>query len=131
MFTPGDNDWTDCDRPSNGGFNSLERLDHERQLFFSTPNSLGQHQLAPGGADRIPLLPGLQLAMCHAGRLAGLRREPALDVRGVTYVTLNVQARATTSAITTGPGEEAARNAADIAWLQDRSLRRKPCTPWR
>src|SRR5499433_2894598 len=27
MVTPGDNDWTDCDRPSNGGFNSLERLD--------------------------------------------------------------------------------------------------------
>src|SRR5437016_1750857 len=24
MFTPGDNDWVDCDRPSNGGFNSLE-----------------------------------------------------------------------------------------------------------
>src|SRR6185437_10543714 len=23
FFTPGDNDWTDCDRPSNGGFNSL------------------------------------------------------------------------------------------------------------
>jgi len=22
MLTPGDNDWTDCDRPSNGGFNS-------------------------------------------------------------------------------------------------------------
>src|SRR5215475_11282811 len=36
IFTPGDNDWTDCDRPSNGGFNSLERLDHERQVFFST-----------------------------------------------------------------------------------------------
>src|SRR5215470_10446830 len=33
MLTPGDNDWTDCDRPSNGGFNSLERLDHERQVF--------------------------------------------------------------------------------------------------
>ena len=34
MFTPGDNDWTDCDRPSNGGSSSPERLDHERQLFF-------------------------------------------------------------------------------------------------
>ena len=34
MFTPGDNDWTDCDRPNNGRFNSLERLTHERQLFF-------------------------------------------------------------------------------------------------
>jgi len=22
MFTPGDNDWTDCDRPPDGGFNS-------------------------------------------------------------------------------------------------------------
>src|SRR6185295_16522869 len=28
MFTPGDNDWTDCDRPANGGFSSLERLDY-------------------------------------------------------------------------------------------------------
>jgi hypothetical protein len=36
MLTPGDNDWTDCDRPANGGFNSLERLDHERTVFFST-----------------------------------------------------------------------------------------------
>ena len=31
MFTPGDNDWTDCDRPSNGAFSSLDRLDHERR----------------------------------------------------------------------------------------------------
>jgi hypothetical protein len=45
MFTPGDNDWTDCDRPSNGGFSSLERLDHERALFFSTPFSLGKHRM--------------------------------------------------------------------------------------
>ena len=45
VFTPGDNDWTDCDRPANGGFNSLERLDHERDLFFSTPFSFGRHRL--------------------------------------------------------------------------------------
>jgi hypothetical protein len=40
IFTPGDNDWTDCDRPANGGYNSRERLDHERHVFFSTPYSL-------------------------------------------------------------------------------------------
>ncbi len=45
ILTPGDNDWTDCDRPSNGGFSSLERLDHERALFFNTPFSLGQHRM--------------------------------------------------------------------------------------
>src|SRR5262245_45153261 len=27
MFTPCDNDWTDCDRTSNGSFNAVERLD--------------------------------------------------------------------------------------------------------
>jgi hypothetical protein len=27
VFTPGDNDWTDCDRPNNGGVNSLRQLD--------------------------------------------------------------------------------------------------------
>lgn len=42
IFTPGDNDWTDCDRPSNGSFSSRERLDHERQRFFSTEFSRGQ-----------------------------------------------------------------------------------------
>src|SRR5215510_8227828 len=45
MFTPGDNDWTDGDRGNNGGFLSLERLSHERQVFFSTPYSFGQRTL--------------------------------------------------------------------------------------
>ena len=42
-FTPGDNDWTDCDRTA--GYNSLAQLDKERKLFFSTPFTLGQTKL--------------------------------------------------------------------------------------
>src|SRR5262249_42268232 len=44
IFTPGDNDWTDCDRLSLGanGRNSLQELDNERTRFFSTPYTLGQ-----------------------------------------------------------------------------------------
>jgi hypothetical protein len=42
MFTPGDNDWTDCDRSNNGGYSSLERLTHERAVLFSTPYTLGR-----------------------------------------------------------------------------------------
>ena len=34
MFTPGDNDWTDCDRTP--GTSSLERLQFEREVLFST-----------------------------------------------------------------------------------------------
>jgi hypothetical protein len=74
MFTPGDNDWTDCDRASNGGYNSRERLDHERQVFFSTRYSLGIH----------PFLQEVQTAPSCLGvsRPDCLRRESSLDVEG-------------------------------------------------
>ncbi len=36
FFTPGDNDWTDCDRESAGGFDELERLEAIRSIFFTS-----------------------------------------------------------------------------------------------
>ena len=41
VFTPGDNEWTDCHRKSNGSFNPLERLAKLRSLFFTPYQSLG------------------------------------------------------------------------------------------
>lgn len=35
FFTPGDNDWTDCDRAAAGGFDELERLSRLREIFFA------------------------------------------------------------------------------------------------
>ncbi|SDS55223.1 Calcineurin-like phosphoesterase [Friedmanniella luteola] len=44
VYTPGDNEWTDCHRPNNGGYNPLERLTAIRGVFFDRPGtSLGQH----------------------------------------------------------------------------------------
>lgn len=37
IYTPGDNEWTDCHRESNGKFNPIERLDFIRKTFFSKP----------------------------------------------------------------------------------------------
>lgn len=34
VYTPGDNEWTDCHRTNNGSFNPLERLGRIRQVFF-------------------------------------------------------------------------------------------------
>ncbi|MCW2918730.1 MAG: hypothetical protein JWN52_6798 [Actinomycetia bacterium] len=48
VVVPGDNDWTDCwgrYGPGTGGFDALERLDHERQVFYPTDQSLGAHTL--------------------------------------------------------------------------------------
>jgi hypothetical protein len=42
IYTPGDNEWTDCWEPGSGGFTPLERLDRIREIFFHEPGrSLG------------------------------------------------------------------------------------------
>jgi hypothetical protein len=37
VYTPGDNEWTDCHRANNGGYNPAERLATLRQIFFANP----------------------------------------------------------------------------------------------
>ncbi|MDO7869149.1 metallophosphoesterase family protein [Nocardioides jiangxiensis] len=39
VYTPGDNEWTDCHRPNNGGYDPYERLDRVRQVFFDHPGT--------------------------------------------------------------------------------------------
>ncbi len=46
IFIPGDNEWTDCERLSNGGYAQLERLGKLRSLFWRDSFSLGQKRLA-------------------------------------------------------------------------------------
>ena len=37
IYTPGDNEWTDCHRAAAGQFNPIERLEALRRIFFPTP----------------------------------------------------------------------------------------------
>ena len=46
IFVPGDNEWTDCIRVSNGGYDPLERLAALRTLFWQRPDSLGRKTIA-------------------------------------------------------------------------------------
>jgi hypothetical protein len=47
VYTPGDNEWTDCHRPAAGRFNPLQRLAFVRSLFFRDPHrTSGQHPFA-------------------------------------------------------------------------------------
>lgn len=45
VYVPGDNEWTDCHRKSNGGYDPLERLDKLREWFFPNNLALGQRPL--------------------------------------------------------------------------------------
>jgi hypothetical protein len=115
IFTPGDNDWTDCDR--NAGVLSLERLSFERQKFFNTPNSFGQRQI-PLEVQSTPLCWGQRhdgtkfLERCVENRRWTYGR--------VTYATLNVQGSCNNLCDTSpDPQEYDLRNIADIAWLRE------------
>lgn len=39
VYTPGDNEWTDCHRANNGGYHPLERLAFDREVFFNHPGT--------------------------------------------------------------------------------------------
>jgi hypothetical protein len=130
FFTTGDNDWTDCDRPSNGSYNELERLQHERQVFFSTDRSLGQKTMQVE-VQTAPLCVGT--TNTTAGSTTGpyfptgCVENRRWTVHNVTFVTLNVQGTCNNLCSSGGgapdaggdPTEYAARNAADIQWLRD------------
>jgi len=111
-FTPGDNDWTDCDAPENGPFNSLERLDHERQLFFKSPFTLGQHRLRQlVQTDVICLGSGGGLVPCVENR--------RWTYNGVTFATLNIQGSCNNLCKDApDPVEWAYRRDAVIAWMR-------------
>jgi hypothetical protein len=134
IFTPGDNDWVDCDRPNNGGFNSLERLSHEREVFFNTHYSLGMHRLrqavqtdvfttpckgfgAGTGTTTVNAPQGLDtLTYTTVGCLENRR----WTYRGVTYATLNIQGSCNNRCGDHFDTTEATyREAAVKAWMQE------------
>ena len=110
IFTPGDNDWTDCDRIA--GVSSLAQLDKERALFFSTPFTLGRHRLRQA-VQYSPTCLGVN------GNVSCVENR-RWTVGKVTYATLNVQGSCNNLCDTApDPAEYAARNASNIAWLRE------------
>ncbi|QWD85970.1 hypothetical protein AOC19_03650 [Polynucleobacter asymbioticus] len=45
IYSPGDNEWTDCHRPLAGAYDPLERLEALRTVFFNTNQSLGKNTI--------------------------------------------------------------------------------------
>lgn len=113
MFTPGDNDWVDCDRPTAGGYDSLERLEFERNLFFATSESLGQRRM-PQEVQSDPACLGSD------GGMKACAENRRWTHGGVTFLTVNVQGSCNNLCDTApNPAEYMARNQANIRWMRD------------
>jgi hypothetical protein len=134
IFTPGDNDWTDCDRKSLGveGLNSLQTLDKERSLFFSTSYTLGQTrflqevQSTPAckgyGTSNNNFGSGSDVSMTQTATYTDVpcSENRRWMVGSVMYATLDIQGSCNNLCDDyPDPAEYAARNAADIQWMRD------------
>ena len=126
VFLPGDNDWTDCwgrYGPGTGGFDPIERLDHERRLFASTEQSLGMETLRLAresyeGADGGAFAPYAENVRWSRGPVVYI----GLNVQGSNdnypYEGLDGETR-DAAQIAVQRAEETARKAASIHWLHE------------
>ena len=108
VYVPGDNEWTDCHRSSNGGHDPLERLGRLRELFHAGDRALGKPALRLERQSRDP---------AHAAYRENVRWEQG----GVLFVGLNVPGSHNNYHGASGRGgpspEFLARNAANRVWL--------------
>jgi hypothetical protein len=108
IYTPGDNEWTDCHEGQGvAGSDPLERLLKLRALFFAVEESLGQRRIA--------------LSRQSAGAKHARYRENARwDLGRVTFLTVHVvgsnNGRGRNPA---GDEEYAERNSANLNWLRE------------
>lgn len=109
VFTPGDNEWTDCHRTSNGSYQPLERLEKVRSIFFKEGLSLGQQALRV--QNQSTLMPTFGAYIENTRWLE----------QDVLFVTLH-QVGSNNNLDHEIPGamaEYTARNAANMAWLKN------------
>lgn len=108
VYTPGDNDWTDCHRRMNGNFDPLERLSALRQRFFTPGQSLGQRPM--------PVQNQSTSHKAHARYVENLR----WSHQGVLFATLHIVGSRNNrdSDDASAMREFLERDAANMAWIR-------------
>lgn len=109
IYTPGDNDWTDCGRKSNGSYDPLERLTKLRGQFFKPDTSLGQTPL--------PVVSQAQAMPTHSTYIENQRWQ----FSNTLFTTLHIVGSDNRFAPNHAEAETEflAREQANIAWLNE------------
>jgi hypothetical protein len=107
VYTPGDNEWTDCRHKSNGAADPLERLARLREVFFGSRGHLGGGTLQTVG---------------EASPAPGCTAYPENRMwahGGVRFATVNIPGPDNNEGIDAASDAEArCRNAANAAWIE-------------
>jgi len=108
VYTPGDNEWTDChEKQKIKGGDPLQRLATLRKMFFQGDQSLGRRTMPLTRQSRNP-------------GFAKFRENARWDLSGVTFVTLHLPGSNNgLGRAPDGDAEYAERNKANLAWLHE------------
>jgi hypothetical protein len=107
IYTPGDNEWTDCHFPKAGAFEPIERLERLREIFYPDSQSLGQRKLTVQRQSEDP-------------RFSKFRENARWRHGGVLFATLHIVGSNNNLGRT--PEQDAEyreRSAANLAWLRE------------
>jgi hypothetical protein len=106
VFTPGDNDWTDCIKLKARKFDPMERLAKVREMFFPEGRSLGQNTIAVDNQAKDP-------------DFKQYRENLTWSFNGVTFVTLHIVGSNNNKGLTPEMDiEHGERTKANIAWIK-------------
>ena len=120
LYTLGDNEWTDCHRTNNGGYDPLERLSYLRATFFNKHRTQGNHGI------KVERQGELGQAYSENSRFVKKNVEfVALHIPGsnnnlvVTDSQCTKKSNRTQADCDAATAEYQARNVQNIAWLKE------------
>ncbi len=109
VYTPGDNEWTDCHREKAGGYDPIERLGKLREIFFAEAMTLGKK---PFELERQPDLMPKQSLYVENSRFVK---------NGIMFLQIHVVGSNNNFEVrdATAVEEFVARDQANIVWVKD------------
>ena len=119
VYTPGDNEWTDCHRVNNGGYDALERLAYLRKTMFPAGRSLGRRQMPLLNQGRAGEKFVENISFNHGGivfatlNMPGSNNNRILNELECTYKSVR-----TAADCDTGNAEYLERDAANVDWMR-------------
>jgi hypothetical protein len=119
VYVPGDNEWTDCHRKNNGGYDNLERLAHLRQVMFAKPESYGATKLAFAQQGKPGEKFSENLRFVHGGIVFVGLNIPGSNNNKVGDKDCAEKSARTPAQCAADNAEYAERDAANIAWLHE------------
>ena len=107
IYTPGDNDWTDCHESKTAPYDPMERLVKLREIFFQGNQSLGQRKLTVKRQSDDP-------------QFSKFRENVRWTQGNVLFITLHmVGSNNNLGRVPEADAEYRERNAANLAWLRE------------